>query len=164
MFFGWGLALAVSSVLVAPFLQRRFGLVPTLSAALVLVAADLAVLGLGVGSRAVLVAGVVVAGLFLGVVNTVLTETVMLVSPFERPVASAAYASSASPAGRSPRSLAGKLAEHVSVQAPVYVGAVAVATSIAVLLLTRRAIAPAAGHQPATSTAVAPALAATASA
>src|SRR5690349_1816011 len=113
VFFGWGLAVAVSSVFAAPFLQRRFGLVPTLTAALVLVAADLALLGVGVDSRTVLIVGVVTAGLFLGVVNTVLTETVMLVSPFERPVASAAYSFVRFTGGAIAPYLAGKLAEHV---------------------------------------------------
>jgi MFS family permease len=147
--FGWGLAVAVSSVFAAPYLQRRFGLLPTLTAALLLVAADLALLGLGVDSRTVLIVGVVTAGLFLGVVNTLLTETVMLVSPFERPVASAAYSFVRFTGGAIAPYLAGKLAEHVSAEAPFYVGAAAVAASIVVLVLTRRAIAPGAVRVPA---------------
>ena len=42
-------------------------------------------------AKAVLVVGIVVAGAFLGVNNTLITEAVMGAAPVERPVASAAY-------------------------------------------------------------------------
>ena len=44
VFFGWGLLLAFTSVVVAPILQRRLGTVPTVIASLVLFGADLALL------------------------------------------------------------------------------------------------------------------------
>ena len=69
VFFGWGLALALSSALLAPVLKRRFGTSRTLGAALAGVAAILVAMAAGESSPEVLVAGVIVAGGFLGVVN-----------------------------------------------------------------------------------------------
>jgi hypothetical protein len=42
IFFGWGVALAFSSVVVAPRLQHRFGAVPTLLVSLLAIAITLA--------------------------------------------------------------------------------------------------------------------------
>ena len=68
-------------------------------------------MGVGEGSPAVLVVGVIVAGAFLGVVNTVLTEAVMDVAPVERPIASSAYSFVRFAGGAIAPFLAGKLAE-----------------------------------------------------
>ena len=91
IFFGWGLALAFTSVVVAPRLQRRFGTVPTLLVNLLAMTATLAVMAVGTDNKAVLATCVVVAGLFIGINNTLITETVMKAAPVERGVASAAY-------------------------------------------------------------------------
>ena len=91
VFFGWGLLLAITSVFAAPVLKRRFGVVPTLAAMYAAIAAILALMGVFESTPAVLAVAVISAGAFLGVINTVLTETVMRVSPVERPVASASY-------------------------------------------------------------------------
>ena len=91
IFFGWGLLLAITSVWVAPILQRMFGSIPTVLASLVLFGLDLVAMAVWTDHKGVLVAGVVVAGAFLGVNNTVITEAVMGAAPVERPVASAAY-------------------------------------------------------------------------
>jgi MFS transporter, ACDE family, multidrug resistance protein len=156
IFFGWGLLLAVSSVWAAPPLQRRFGLVGALAGGLTLVALDLVVLGLGTGTRAVLIVGVIVAGAFLGVVNTILTEAVMKVSPVERPIASAAYSFVRFTGGAIAPFLAGKLAEHIGASVPFYVGAGAVTAAVAVLL-ARRGTLRAAEQPPAVELAVGPA-------
>lgn len=71
VFFGWGLLLAVFSVLVAPRLQRRLGSLKVLGGSLVLMAADLLVLGYG--DHTVAVACTVLSGAFIGVNNTVFT-------------------------------------------------------------------------------------------
>ncbi|MGY1705471.1 hypothetical protein ACI79C_12935 [Geodermatophilus sp. SYSU D00697] len=63
----------------------------SLSAALVLFAVDLLAIGVVVETRWALITAVVVAGVFIGVNNTLATQAVMLVSPVERPVASAAH-------------------------------------------------------------------------
>src|SRR5262249_57978440 len=128
--FGWGLLLALTSVFAAPRLQHRFGIAPTLAGALTFVALDLVALGLSVDSKTVLIVGIILAGAFLGIVNTVLTETVMKVSPVDRPIASASYSFVRFTGGAIAPFLAGKLAEHVSVDAPFYVGAAGVVLSI----------------------------------
>ena len=133
IFFGWGVLLAITSVFVAPWLQRRIGTLPGLVAALVGFAAVLAVMGFGAHTKPVLVVGVVLAGAFLGINNTLVTETVMKVSPVERPVASAAYSFVRFGGGAVAPWLAGTLGER-SIQLPFWVGAGAVLLGVAVLL------------------------------
>jgi MFS family permease len=136
VFFGWGVLLAFTSVFVAPRLQRRFGTLPGVVGALLGFALVLAAMGLGVGHKPVLVVGVVLAGAFLGVNNTLITETVMKVSPVERGVASAAYSFVRFSGGAVAPWLAGKLGER-SANIPFWVGAGAVVLGVAVLLTAR---------------------------
>ncbi|MFK0167352.1 MFS transporter [Streptomyces sp. NPDC090306] len=89
VFFGWGLLLAVFSVLVAPRLQARFGSLKVLGGSLVLLAADVVVLGYGDHTTAVVCT--ILSGAFIGVNNTVYTELALGVSDAPRPVASAGY-------------------------------------------------------------------------
>ncbi|WP_114559962.1 MFS transporter [Desertihabitans aurantiacus] len=91
VFFGWGLMVAVFSVFAAPRLQARLGTSRTLLAVFALLAADLAVIGFGAASPAVVITAVVLAGALIGVNNTLVTQAVMMVAPVERPVASATY-------------------------------------------------------------------------
>jgi MFS transporter, ACDE family, multidrug resistance protein len=138
VFFGWGLMLATTSVFLAPRVKARLGVVPTLSAMYAAIAAILVVMGFGEGSPAVLAVAVIVAGGFLGVINTVLTELVMKVSPVERPIASSAYSFLRFAGGAIAPWLAGKLAEWVAPDTPFFVGAAAVAAALLVLLAGRR--------------------------
>lgn len=89
VFFAWGLLLAVFSVLVAPRLQKRLGSLKVLGGSLVLLAADVVVLGYGDHTTAVVCT--VLSGAFIGVNNTVYTELALGVSDAPRPVASAGY-------------------------------------------------------------------------
>ncbi|MGW7354774.1 MFS transporter [Streptomyces sp. NPDC054784] len=138
VFFGWGLLLAVFSVLVAPRLQRRFGSLRVLSGSLLLLAADLLVLGYG--GHAAAVAGTVLSGAFIGVNNTVFTELALGVSDNPRPVASAGYnfvrwfAAAAAPY------LAPKLAEWTDAHVPFVVAAVAAVTGAAIVWARRDAL------------------------
>ena len=78
VFFGWGLLLAVTSVFVAPRLKRRFGVVPTLVRRCTPRSPSISRRdGLRRGPARRARRRVIVAGGFLGVVNTVLTEPVM---------------------------------------------------------------------------------------
>jgi MFS transporter, ACDE family, multidrug resistance protein len=138
IFFGWGILLAITSVWVAPVLQRRFGAVPTVLASLTLFGLDLVMMALLTDSKAALVVGVVIAGAFLGVNNTVITEAVMGAAPVERPVASAAYSFVRFSGGAVAPYAAGKLGENVSVHAPFWMGAVAVFVGVAILVAGRR--------------------------
>ena len=137
IFFGWGLALAFTSVVVAPRLQRRFGTVPTLIVNLLAMTATLTVMAVGTDHKAVLATCVVVAGLFIGINNTLITETVMKAAPVERGVASAAYSFVRFSGAALAPWLAGVLGEQVSVHMPFWVGAAAVLLGAGVLFATR---------------------------
>jgi predicted MFS family arabinose efflux permease len=137
IFFGWGVCLAFTSVVVAPRLQRRFGTIPTLLVNLTLLSALLAVMAIGTDNKTVLAVCVIVAGLFLGINNTLVTETVMKAAPVERGVASAAYSFVRFSGGAVAPWLAGKLGEEVNVHVPFWVGAGAVLLGVGVLALSR---------------------------
>ena len=141
VFFGWGLLLALTSVFAAQPLERRFGLVPTLAVALAAVAADLLIGGLFLHDQTVLIVVVIVSGAFLGIVNTVLTEAVMAAASVERPIASSAYSFVRFTGGAIAPFLAGKMAEHISSETPMLVGAAMVFAAVAVLLVKRGVLA-----------------------
>jgi predicted MFS family arabinose efflux permease len=138
IFFGWGLALAFTSVVVAPRLQHRFGTVPVLIVNLLLMAATLAVMAVLTDSKVALAVCVIAAGLWIGVNNTLITETVMKAAPVERGVASAAYSFVRFGGAAFAPWLAGVLGEQVSVHLPYWVGAGAVLLGAVVLFVTRR--------------------------
>jgi MFS transporter, ACDE family, multidrug resistance protein len=137
IFFGWGLALAFTSVVVAPRLQHRFGTVRVLILNLLAFSLLLAVMAIGTDSKAVLATCVVVAGLFIGVNNTLITETVMKAAPVERGVASAAYSFLRFGGGAVAPWLAGVLGETFNAHVPFWVGAAAVLLGAGVLVATR---------------------------
>lgn len=137
IFFGWGIALAFTSVVVAPRLQHRFGTLRTLVINLLLMTATLAAMAVWTDSKAVLATCVVIAGLFIGVNNTLITETVMKAAPVERGVASAAYSFVRFGGAALAPWLAGLLGEHVNAHVPFWVGAAAVLASAGVLFATR---------------------------
>jgi predicted MFS family arabinose efflux permease len=147
VFFGWGLLLAFTSVWGAPWLQRRFGTVPTILGSLAFFGLDLAAMAVLTDSKPALVVGIIVAGAFLGINNTLITEAVMGSAPVERPVASAAYSFVRFSGGAVAPWVAGKLGENVSVHAPFWMGAGAVALAIVVLAGGRRALESARAQQ-----------------
>ncbi|MGC3954814.1 MAG: MFS transporter [Propionicimonas sp.] len=135
VFFGWGAALAVSSVLLAPVLTRRLGLRPVLFAMLGLLALTLAAMGLGVHSVTALVTLVVIAGLFLGVLNTALTETVMVATSLPHGVASATYSGVRFLGGAIAPAVSGSIAAALGAAGPYWFGAASLVVSILVLAL-----------------------------
>ncbi|RDI47211.1 MFS transporter [Nocardia mexicana] len=148
IFFGWGLLLALASVVFAPKLQRAFGTVPMIAVSLALFAADLAAMAIWAEHPPVLVVCTVLAGLFLGVNNTLITEAVMISAPVERSTASAAYSFVRFVGGAAAPFLAGKLGEH-QVALPFWVGAGCTAVGVVVLLAGRSALAHVDDHDPA---------------
>jgi MFS family permease len=122
IFCGWGLALAMTSVFVAPVLTQRFGRRRTLYAVLAALAVVMAVLALNVDSLPVLVVGIVVGGLFLGVMNTVLTESVMQATDLPRAVASSTYSGVRFVGGAAAPALAGVIAGSLGYGAPYWIG------------------------------------------
>jgi MFS family permease len=141
VFFGWGLLVAFFAVIGAPRLQARFGTAPTLYGALGFFAALLLLIGVFTGTRWALVVCVIASGVVVGINNTLTTQAVMLVSPVERPVASAAYGFVRFIGGGLAPFVAGKLADAFGLHVPFVVGAVAVALGIAVLTTGHRMLA-----------------------
>ncbi|MFC4586316.1 MFS transporter [Sphaerisporangium corydalis] len=133
VFTGWGVLVAVFAVFGAPWLQRRFGIARTLYANLALFAVTVLVIAIWTTHPAVLVVAVIVAGVFIGVNNTVTTQAVMTVSPVERPIASAAYGFVRFIGGGLAPFAAGKLVEHTNVHVPFYIGAGTLVLGIAIL-------------------------------
>ncbi|WP_300593264.1 MFS transporter [Microbacterium sp.] len=145
-FFGWGVALAITSVWVAPALARRMPRTAIMQAVLALLAVDLLVAGLLVESAAALVTCIVVGGLLLGVMNTVLTESVMEATDHPRAVASSAYSAVRFLGGAAAPPLAALLWHAFSASVPYYVAAVAVLVSGLIILLGRGALTRIDGH------------------
>ncbi|MDT0457121.1 MFS transporter [Streptomyces sp. DSM 41527] len=138
VFFAWGVLLAVFSVIVAPRLQHRFGSLKVLGGSLLLLAADLIVLGYGGHTTAVVCT--VLSGAFIGINNTVFTELALGVSDAPRPVASAGYnfvrwfAAAAAPF------LAPKIEEWTDIHLPFVVAAAAAVTGAGLVAVRRRAL------------------------
>nr|WP_238148120.1 MFS transporter [Janibacter hoylei] len=132
VFFGWGVLLAITSVKTAPWLQRRFGTIPSIIGALTLFGLDLAMMAVLVDSKAALVVGVVLAGAFLGVNNTLITEAVMGSAPVDRPIASSAYSFVRFSGGAVAPWAAGRLGEEVGMSAPYWMATMAVLVGVAI--------------------------------
>jgi ACDE family multidrug resistance protein len=141
-FTAWGLLLAVSAVFVAPRLSRRFNDVHGLAGALLGIVVVLAVMGVTHASQTALIVCVICSGAFFGITNTLMTQVVMESAPVARSIASSAYSFVRFCGGAIAPFIAGKLAEHVSVQAPFYLGAGMTAIAIGVLWSYRTALAP----------------------
>ncbi|MEO6790916.1 MAG: MFS transporter [Ornithinibacter sp.] len=133
VFFGWGLLLAFTSVLVAPWVQRHIGTLNGIYVALLGFGLILAAMAIWTDHKPVLVVGVILSGGFLGINNTLITETVMKVSPVERGVASSAYSFVRFSGGAVAPWLAGRLGER-SAHLPFWMGAAAVLAAIVVIV------------------------------
>jgi len=90
-FFGWGVGLAITSVVAAPALTSRFRRTTVVGGGLVALLVVLVLAFLLVENIVALVILIIVAGLILGIMNTVLTESSMESTDLPRPVASSAY-------------------------------------------------------------------------
>jgi MFS family permease len=141
-FTAWGLLLAVFAVFAAPRIGRRYGDVRALGGALAAIVALLVLMGLLHASQTALIICVVASGAFLGITNTLMTQVVMESAPVPRPIASSAYSFVRFCGGAIAPFVAGKLGEHVSVQAPFYLGAGMTAIGIGVLWTYRDVLRP----------------------
>jgi ACDE family multidrug resistance protein len=135
IFFGWGVLVAFSSVLVAPWLRSRWGPTRVVFAVLFLFAVDLVVMA--VAPTSAVVVAIIASGAVLGVGNALFTSLAMEVSAATRSVASAGYNFLRWAGAAVAPVLAGFLAEHVSPRSP-FVIAVGTVTASLLLLLVRR--------------------------
>lgn len=137
-FFGWGMALAITSVFVSPILTRKVGLIPTLVGTLILLALVMLALAVVHTSMVGLISLIVVGGLLLGIMNTALTETVMEATDLPRGVASSAYSGVRFLGGAISSAAAGPIAAALGAAVPYEVAAASIAISIIVLVTGRR--------------------------
>ncbi len=140
-FFGWGIAVAITSVWVAPLLTARLPRTTVLGIVLPLLAADLIVAGLLAATPAALVTCVIVGGLLLGVLNTVLTESVMEATDLPRSVASSSYSAVRFLGGAVAPPLATELAGLGGDGLPYFVGGASVLVSAVLVIAGRRVLA-----------------------
>ncbi|MFF3028238.1 MFS transporter [Microbacterium sp. NPDC057944] len=140
-FFGWGVALAVTSVWVAPLLMRRMKRTHIILVVLPLLALDLIAAGLLVASATALVVCIIVGGLLLGVMNTVLTEAVMEATDLPRSVASSAYSAVRFLGGAMAPPIAAALWHAFNATVPYLFAAVSVLVAALTILLGRKALA-----------------------
>ena len=137
IYFGWGVLVALTSVFVAPRVQRAVGTIPAVIGTLVLFMLDLLMMAVYADHAAVVTTGIVLSGAFIGTNNTLITEAVMGVAPVERPVASAAYSFVRFCGGAIGPYVALKLfglPPDVHVHAPFVFGAVMVAVGVVIMV------------------------------
>lgn len=151
-FFGWGVALAVTSVWVAPLLLRGLSRSTAMLIVLPLLAIDLlvaalVVAALVVASPAALVTCIIVGGLLLGLMNTILTESVMEATDLPRSVASSAYSAVRFLGGAAAPPIAAALWHAFNASVPFVFAAVSVLVSAATILFGRRALARIDAHE-----------------
>lgn len=139
-FFGWGIALAITSVWVAPALMRRLPRTGIIMTTLPLLALDLVAAGLLVADPASLVVCIVIGGLLLGIMNTVLTEAVMEATDLPRSVASSAYSAVRFLGGAVAPPTAAALAHAFGDTVPYLFAAAAVLLATLTVFLGRKAL------------------------
>ena len=140
-FFGWGVALAITSVWVAPLLLRFLTRTTVMLLTLPLLAIDLVVAGIFVEDAAALVTAIIVGGLLLGVMNTVLTESVMEATDLPRSVASSSYSAVRFLGGAAAPPIAALLWHLYGPTVPYLFAAASVLIATATILFGRRALA-----------------------
>ena len=140
VFCAWGVLVAVFAVWGAPWLQRRFGTPRTLYVNFVLMAIDLAVIGVFPYNHVAVIVCVIIAGAFIGVNNTLVTTAVMSISPVERPVASATYGFVRFIGGGMAPFVAGLLVTAFSAHVPFLLGTATLLAAAIVLSTAHKAL------------------------
>lgn len=138
VFFGWGVSVAVTSVWIAPLLTATLPRTTVLATVLPLLALDLVAAGLFITSQLGLVIAVIVGGLLLGILNTVLTESVMEATELPRSVASSAYSAVRFLGGAVAPPIATELAVAFLPSTPYYVAAGSVLLAAVIVLVGTR--------------------------
>jgi hypothetical protein len=99
-------------------------------------------MGIAHASQTALIVCVICSGMFFGITNTLMTQVVMESAPVARPIASSAYSFVRFCGGAIAPFIAGKLGEHVSTQAPFYLGAGMTAIAVGMLIFYRKSLVP----------------------
>ena len=141
VFFGWGSCLAISAVIVAPRLTRLLRRIRVLQIAQVTLAAIMLLCALSVDHAVALIVCVILAGIPLGLLNTVLTECSMEASDLPRPVASSTYSGCRFLGGAIAPPLCTFLAAHTTTWMPFLYGAAMILVSCLIITARRTSLA-----------------------
>ncbi|MFL4472799.1 MFS transporter [Paeniglutamicibacter sp. MACA_103] len=147
VFTGWGVGLALTSVFGAPLLTRRFKRTTVLIGTLALLSLTMVAFALLVDSPRALVVMMVVAGLELGIMNTVLTEVVMEATDLPRSVASSSYSGIRFLGGAVAPPVAAALAAAFTMAIPYFMGAASVLLAAALLFSFKHLLSHAERHE-----------------
>ncbi|MEI5992742.1 MFS transporter [Candidatus Enterococcus mansonii] len=120
VFFGWGALLAVASVFIAPVLEKIINTYRTILFALFFFLVCLLFIGVNAHTPELVALGVILAGFFQGLINTLLTTIAMEIPDIERSVASSSYSFIRFFGGAIAPFIAGKLAEVWNTSVPFY--------------------------------------------
>ena len=123
---------------VAPLLTRWLPRTRVLWIVMPLLAVDLAAAGLVIHSVVGLIVCVIVGGLLLGILNTVLTESVMEATDLPRAVASSAYSGVRFLGGAIAPPAATILAATFTAATPFYAAAISVLVATALIMIGHR--------------------------
>lgn len=140
VFFGWGLLLALTSVFAAGKVENLLGRSRSMYIMLSLFALDLLIIGVWSSVSAVVITGVVLAGILLGINGTLITTAVLASAPIDRAVISSAYNFIRFLGGAIGPVLAGILSKTYGEQTPFLAGGIMVFVSVLVLWLGRSSL------------------------
>ena len=140
VFFGWGVALAIFSVFIAPIIQNRVGTANTTLLTLAGLLLVFLLLGLFWKVTPVVIVLVIISGALLGINNTMYTEMAMSISTAPQPVASAGYNFVRWIGGAAAPITATSLGENVGEGVPYFLCVLLILISIGLLLQTREYI------------------------
>jgi predicted MFS family arabinose efflux permease len=140
IFTGWGIALAISSVWLAPALTNRMRRSTVLITVIPLLAIDLLLVALLVTSIVAIIVLVIVGGVFLGILNTVLTECSMEATDLPRPVASSAYSGVRFIGGAIAPPVAAALGNAFGAAVPFFFGTLVLVIAVLIIVFGRRAL------------------------
>lgn len=137
VFLAWGILVAVTSVIIAPRLEEKVGILKPMYFVLGIFAILLLVLGICVEIQWVAILCVILSGAIIGTNNTLTSTAVMGNSPVDRPTTSASYNFLRFIGSAIAPFLAGYLGETISDSTPFIVGGVIVICAILVMYLKR---------------------------
>ena len=140
IFTGWGVCLAIASVWLAPALTNRMRRTTVLTVVIPLLAIDLLLVAIFVKSIVAIIVLVIVGGIFLGILNTVLTECSMEATDLPRPVASSAYSGVRFIGGAIAPPVAAALGNAFGAAVPFLFGAIVLVISTLIIVFGRRAL------------------------
>ncbi|GAA4475050.1 MFS transporter [Enteractinococcus fodinae] len=91
VFFGWGSALAIFSLVLPRLMSRYLGLIPAILTGLALMASGMLVLALNIHNLTIVIVGIILMGGLQGVTNTLFTEAALNATSLPHNIASSSF-------------------------------------------------------------------------